>query len=149
MPGSYLSADNGIMISFDNKEFPMSMNSSTVPSWTSEYTMTAWAPIMGFSHSGPFAVTLTIQFSIEEGPVMPRVKKCRSLTVPTYGPYRPPIVKLNIEKYIVGFVGVVTQYSDTIDDTAAWIDGDPVVASVTMTLSECSDSPLNGVYGAE
>ena len=144
---SYLSADNGLMISFENKEFPTGLRTSNTITWTPITTMTAWAPILGFSASGPFTVNLTIQFSIEEGPVMPRVKNCRSLSVPTYGPYRPPIVTLELESYIVGFIGVVTAYGDSVDATYGWVKNDPASAIVTLTLEECSDKPLTSVYG--
>ena len=145
--GGYLSADNRLMISFENKEFPHGLTSGNSPDWSLNHTLTSWAPIMGFNHSGPHTVSLVIQFSIEEGPVMPRVKNCRSLTIPTYGPYRPPIVTIEIENYIAGFVGVVTSYSDSVLDTFGWVGSDPASATVSITVSECSDGPLTSVYG--
>lgn len=146
----YLSADNGVMISFeDNNEFPSGLGTQNSATWTANNTMTSWAPLLGFSSSGPFTVNLSILFSIEEGPVMPRVKACRSLVVATYGPYRPPIITLEIENYITGFVGVATSLSDNISEQTAWIDGEPASATVTMSLQECSDGPLTSVYGAK
>lgn len=144
----YLSADNGVLISFeDSKEFPSSLGTSNSASWTANNTMTSWAPLLGFSYSGPFTINLSILFSIEEGPVMPRVKACRSLVVATYGPYRPPIIEVEIENYVSGFIGVATSVADNVSDQSAWIDGDPVSATVTISLQECADGPLTSVYG--
>ena len=146
----YLKADNGVMISFEDKdEFPHTITSSKAATWQPMTPITSFSPILGYASSGVFTVGLTIRFSVEEGPVMSRVKQCRSLVVPDYdnGSYRPPAVTLTIEKYIESFKGVVNSVSESIDDTGSWVDGEPTAIDVTITIEECDTKPQKNIYG--
>ena len=138
----------GVNITFDdNKEFPSISQAAKTADWAKESPITSWAPIMGYRSSGAFGLTITIRFSIEEGGVMSRVKQCRSLVLPEGGGYRPPQVTVNIENYIVGFLGVATSVSDVPAPDTSWIGGEPAAVDVTIAMEECSDSPLTSLYG--
>jgi hypothetical protein len=145
-----LKADSGVMISFEDKdEFPHGITTSKTAQWQPQNPITSFSPIMGYASSGPFTITITIRFSIEEGPVMPRVKQCRSLVVPDYdnGSYRPSAITLTIENYIESFKGVVSSVSEAVDDMGSWVNGEPTAIDVTITMEECDTKPQPNIYG--
>lgn len=145
MAGS-ITADNGLNITFDDKdEFPIISGVGKDATWASTSPMTSWAPILGYSSSTPFKITVCIRFSIEEGPVMSRVKQCRSLVLPME--YRPPQVTFTLEKYIENFKGIASSVSEGFPDGVSWIDGEPAAVDVTIVLEECDEGPLTSVYG--
>ena len=136
MPSSGSLTGTGVSIQF-SAEFPTALNFSKSAEWSPVSPMGRFCPVFGFSSSGAAQVTFSLRFSIEEGDVMSRVRQVRSLVYPVPGGYRPTKVVLVIENW-VRLEGVVASVSDVVPDEAAWIDAEPSVVDVSITVQECS-----------
>jgi hypothetical protein len=136
MPSSGSLTGNGVNIQF-NAEFPTALNFSKSAEWCPVSPMGRFSPVFGYSSSGAATVTFSLRFSIEEGDVMSRVRQVRSLVYPVPGGYRPTKVLLIIENW-VRIEGVVSTVSDVVPDDAAWIEAEPSVVDVSITVQECS-----------
>lgn len=124
----------GISLQFD-QEWPSGVGYSKNADWTPVSPISRSCPLLGYSSSGSGTVTFTIRLSIEgDRGVMSRVSQLRQLVEPQG--YRPPVIQISIEKYI-DMRGVVSSVSDQVPDDAAWIDGEPSVVDVTITVLEC------------
>lgn len=122
----------GVRVDFDN-EFPTGISWSKTADWTAVSPISRACPVLGYASSSSAQVSFTIRFSIEEGPVMKRVKDLRSLVYPKG--YRPPAMTIKIEGW-VDMPCVIESISDVVPDDAAWIGDEPSVCDVSVTCKE-------------